>query len=126
MLTLSYGFKKPETLDKGAILFTVLEGDIQQLNDHNHNGTNSSKLPASSVQGVSQTISSGSWSGTGATGNYRQQVTLPAGYDYDEVKIGFRNANGDYLYPTVERVSDTQFYVYTTDNTLTFTAIYGG
>jgi hypothetical protein len=59
-------------------------------------------------------------------GNYRQVVTLPAAYDYDKVQIGFRiTSTGDMVYPTVERISPTQVYVYTNDNTLDYTAMLG-
>jgi len=126
MQTLSYGYKKPQTGDKGSPLFVALEDNIQRVNDHTHNGTDSSLLTAQSIAGVTQTISAGSWVSFGPTGHYRQLVTVPAGFDYDVVQIGFRLANGNVVLPTVERVSDTQYYVYTTDNSLGFVAIYGG
>lgn len=126
MLTLSYGLKKPQAGDQGTALFTALEGDIQQLNDHDHNGTNSAPLPAQSVLGVQQTIASGSWVANGPTGHYRQLVTVPAGFDFDKVHISMRTSTGIYVYPTIEKVSTTQYYVYTIDNTVTFTANYGG
>ena len=126
MLTLSYGYKKPQSGDQGTTLFTALEGDIQQMNDHTHNGTDSASLPAQSVLGVTQTIALGSWVASGATGHYRQQVTVPAGFDFDTVGISFRTSAGAVIYPSVERVSDTQYYVYTTDNTIDFIAVYGG
>lgn len=126
--TLTYGLKKPTTGDSGASLFADLEGNITQLDGHTHNGTDSAQLPAQSIAGVSQTISNASWSASGATGHYRQLVTVASGFDFDEVQISFRltGTTGPYIYPTVERVSDTQYYVYTTDNSLDYLAIYGG
>jgi len=126
MLTLSYGFKKPQSGDQGASLFTDIELNVQKTNDHTHDGTNSAKLPAQSITGVSQTIASGSWIANGATGHYRQQVTVPAGFDFDTVGISFRTSAGIYIHPTVERVSATQYFVYTTDNTIDYEALYGG
>lgn len=127
MLTLSFGYKKPESGDKGSLLFDALEDDIQRLNDHSHNGTDSTKLTAQSITGVSQTILAAAWvTYGGPIGHYRQQVTVPAGFDFDEVQIAFRTTAGAYIYPTVEKVSDTQFFVYTIDNTIDFIAIYGG
>lgn len=127
MLTLSYGYKKPQSGDRGATLFTALQDNIQRLNDHTHNGSDSAPLPAQSIMGVSQSILAANWvTYGGPTGFYRQQVTLPAGFDYDEVGISFRLASGDYIFPTVEKVSDTQYYIYTNNNTLDFQAIYGG
>jgi hypothetical protein len=126
MQTLSYGYKLPETGDQGATLFDALEDNITRLNDHNHDGVDSQQLTAQSIVGVAQTITSAGWSASGATGHYRQQVTLPAGFDFDLVQIGFRTTAGAQIYPTVERISDTQYYVYTIDNTLSYVALYGG
>lgn len=126
--TLSYGYILPSTGDSGTALFTALENNITRLNDHTHDGTDSPPLPAQSIAGVSQTISSASWVASGAAGHYRQAVTVPSGFDFDEVQISFRvpGSTGAYIHPTVERISDTQYYVYTTDNTINFTAVYGG
>ena len=126
MVTLTYGLKRPETGDSGTVLFTALEDNITQLDSHTHNGVNSPALTAAAIVGTTQSVASGSWLASGATGHYRQQVTVPAGFDFDVVQIGFRTAAGAVIFPTVERVSDTQYLVYTTDNTQTFTAIYGG
>ena len=126
MLTLSFGYKKPESGDRGSTLFTALEDNIQRLNDHTHNGIDSPPLPAQSIVGVIQTILSASWVAFGPTGHYRQLVTVASGFDFDTTQISFRNPSGHIIYPTTERVSDTQFYVYTTDNTIDFTAVYGG
>lgn len=126
MQTLTYGFKLPETGDQGTALFTALEDNITRVDGHSHNGTDSTFLTAQSVIASVQTISSASWVSSGATGHYRQQVTVPAGFDFDTVQIGFRTTAGAQIYPTVERVSDTQYFVYTSDNTINFIAQYGG
>lgn len=126
MQVLSYGYSLPETGDKGAPLFTALEDNIQRLNDHTHSGTDSAQLTAVSIVGIPQTIAAGSWVANGPTGFYRQLVTVPAGFDFDTVAISFRLAAGQVVYPTVERQSDTQYYVYTIDNSLALIAVYGG
>lgn len=126
MLTLTNGFKKPETGDKGSLIFTALEFDIQRLNDHNHDGNNSEKLDATSITTVTGTILSAGWATYGGpTGHYRQQVTLPAGLSFDEISISIRTAAGAYIYATIEKVSATQYYIYSIDNTLTLMAAYG-
>lgn len=125
MLTLTYGYKKPQSNDKGPIVFPAMEANIQQLNDHNHDGANSSKLPAKSIVGEEDTIDSASWVSVG-NGLYRQLVTVLAGYDYDLTPMSFRLQNGDYVYPSVERVDSTQYYVYTNDNTQDYLVVYGG
>jgi hypothetical protein len=126
MTTLTYGLKRPSTGDSGSTLFAALEDNITQLDGHTHDGVDSPALPAQSITGVTQTISSASWVASGATGHYRQQVTVPAGFDFDLVQISFRTSAGAYIHPTVEKVSDTQYYVYTTNNAIDFIACYGG
>ncbi len=126
MVTLSYGYKKPASGDRGASFFTGMEDNIQRLNDHTHDGTNSAPLPAQSISGVPQSILAINWVANGPTGFYRQLVTVPIGFDFDEVHISMRLSTGEYVYPDIERVSDTQYYVYTLDNTLGYVAVYGG
>lgn len=128
MLTLTYGLKQPQTGDTGASLWTSLEANIAQLDAHTHDGVTSPNLTAASIVGVTASVASGNWAtyGGAPTGFYRQQLTLPAGFDYDTVQIGFRDSSDNVVLPTVEKVSDTQFLVYSIDNTETWTAIYGG
>lgn len=127
MQTLTYGFRLPENGDSGDVLWTALEDNITRVDGHSHNGINSAKLSAQSILSSTQTISSSNWvSYGGPIGHYRQQVTLPSGFDFDTVQIGFRTSSGADIMPTVERVSDTQYLVYTTDNTINFIALYGG
>ena len=126
MLTLSYGYKLPQSGDKGSPLFTALENNITRLNDHSHNGTNSTLLTAQSITGVQGTILAAGWAAYGGpVGHYRQAVTLPAGFDFDKVGISIRSS-GNYVYATIEKISATQYYIYSIDNTLTLTALYGG
>ena len=126
MLTLSYGYKKPQTGDKGAPLFTALEQNIQRVNDHTHNGVDSSPLTAQSLQGIQATILAAAWVAFGPTGHYRQLVTVVAGFNFNTMYSSFRTVTGEMIYPTVERFSATQYYVYTTDNTQDFVVTYGG
>lgn len=126
MITLSYGYKLPEDGDKGNTLFTALEDNIDRVNGHLHNGVDSAALTATSIVGVAQNILSANWVANGPTGFYRQLVTLPAGFDFDLVHISMRLSTGDYVYAEIEKVSDTQYYVYTIDNTVSFVAVYGG
>lgn len=125
MLTLTYGYKKPQSSDKGPVVFPAMEGNIQQLNDHNHDGANSAKLNGKAIAAETQTIAAGSWVSI-ADGQYRQAVTCLAGYSFDTIYISFRLPTGDYVYPTIERIDAATFYVYTNDNTIAYTAVYGG
>lgn len=118
MLTLSYGYKKPQSPDTGDVFFPALEQDLQQLNDHAHDGSDSAPLASRSVSAPS-----GSWSATSG-GTYRQLVTVPSGLSYDSCEVWVKRSTGERCYPTLERVSSTTFYIYTNDNTLTYTLLF--
>lgn len=127
MLTLTYGIKVPETGDRGDPLFTALEDNFTQIDSHNHDGVNSPLLTAQAFVGVVETIALANWvTYGGPIGHYRQLVTMAPGFLFDTTKIGFRTTAGEYVYPTVERVTATTYYVYSIDNTIDLVAIYGG
>jgi len=123
MLTLTYGYKKPETNDLGPVVFPALEDNIDRLNSHNHDGSNSSKIPTSSLTHATQSIPAGSWALV-AGGLYKQTVTLAASLNFDNLSLQFRLSSGDLVYPTVVRVSTSQYDIYLNDNTETLTAVY--
>ena len=129
MLTLTYGLKLPETGDLGSTFFPGLEDNITQIDGHNHNGSNSAAIPATSITKSSQTISSASWVATSG-GTYRQEVTMPAGLTYDGVLIRFKistvgSSEGEWIYPSLEKgTASNKYYVYINDNTLSLTALY--
>lgn len=127
MITLTYGYKRPETGDRGAPLWQALEDNITRLDGHNHDGVNSPLLTAQSFVGVQQTLLAANWATYGGPiGHYRQLVTMAPGFLFDSTKIGFRTTAGHYIYPTVERASSITYNVYSTDNTIDYIAVYGG
>lgn len=122
--TLSNGYVKPQSGDLGSVFWLALEDNIQQLNDHTHDGVDSEKLTASSSDAVSQTLSSGSWSLV-ANGIYRQLGTVPSGMTVDLCNISFRHGtSGDYLYLAVTKASSTTYYVYINDSSIDVKAVY--
>jgi hypothetical protein len=124
---LTYGQKIPDAGDRGDQLFQDLEDNFTRTDGHTHNGIDSPLLTAQSFVGVPQTILAAQWvSYGGPIGHYRQLVTMAVGFLFNTTKIGFRTSAGQYIYPTVERVSNTTYYVYTTDPTQDFVAVYGG
>jgi hypothetical protein len=128
VITLSKGYQKPQTNDSGAEWFPALEDDIQRLNDHNHDGVNSELLTAASSVAVVQDVLAAAWTAF-ATDTYRQLVTLPIlalplSLSFDTCAIQFRTAAGAIIYPTVEKVTSTSYYVYINDNTLALKAVY--
>lgn len=125
MITLPFGLKKPQSGDRGAVVFPAMEDNIDRLDGHTHNGTDSAPIPGSSITAGTTSIPAGSWVSLGG-GHYRQSVTVPAGYTFDSQTISIRLSTGDYIYPTIEKISATQFWVYTIDNTLSYVAVMGG
>lgn len=123
MLTLSFGFQLPEDGDKGPVVFPALESNIQQLNDHDHDGSNSTKLTSAAFNPSSVTLAAGSWVLVG-NGIYKQTVTLPGALTYDSTGFDVRLPSGDIVYPTIEKVSSTQYDIYTNDNSIGMTVLY--
>ena len=125
MLTLSHGYKKPETGDRGSVWFPALEDDIQRLNDHDHDGINSELIPASSINKYDQTLSFIDWVSDGG-GTYSQVVTTPAGIvDINDYFIKFYNAaNGHQLHLSWERLTATTYTVRINDSSLNVVALY--
>lgn len=129
MQTLSYTYQKPETGDKGSVWFPAMENNIQKLNDHNHDGSNSALLPAANITRPTSSIVAANWVSDGG-GNYHYQVTVPVAISgaatYNDVfyynlqcrisTVG--STYGDIVYPSIERDSATTFTVYVNDNTL--------
>lgn len=120
MITLSKGYEKPQNPDTGDVFFPALERNIQRLNDHTHDGVNSQFLAT-----TSQSILSANWVAAPIGGGvYRQLVTVPAGFSWDQCEAWFKLSSGETVYPALERVSATTFYVYTNDNTVAYTAFF--
>lgn len=120
MITLSFGFLKPQPGDTGDVFFQAMEQNMQQLNDHTHDGANSALLALSQ-----QSILSANWVAAPIGGGlYRQAITVPVGFQYDTCVVTFKLSTGEVLYPSVERINATSYYVYVNDNTLDLTAYY--
>lgn len=120
MITLSKGYKKPQYPDTGDVWFPAMEQNIQLMNDHTHDGSNSQVLGS-----ATQVIASGSWVASPiGGGSYRQLVTMPAGFSFDQCALWFQLSTGEVVYPSVERQSSTTYYIYTNDNTKTYKAFY--
>lgn len=124
--TLSYGFKKPSTGDRGSEWFKDLEDDIVQLNNHTHDGTfgNSSQINAINIVATKESLLPAGWVDLGG-GKYVQEKSLPNDNLYDDVTFYFRNAlgNKEKIELDVSIGSDSKKYkVYSNDNTLSAVA----
>lgn len=114
--TLSKGYQKPSDPTYGDLFFPALEDNIQLMNDHAHDGVTGAVTPRTVV-----TASSGSWGSDLGGGTYRQLLTAPTGFTYDDARIEVRRSTGEIVYATIERVSSTTFYLYTNNNAITYT-----
>lgn len=120
MNTLSYGYLQPTNPDTGDIFFPAIASDIAQLNNHNHDGVTSAPLATQT-----QTIASANWTSAPIGGGlYQQTITVPTGLSYDSCQIWFKLSTGQYVFPSVSRVSSTQYILFTNDNTQTYSAFY--
>lgn len=121
--TLSYGYIQPQNGDKGSTWFPALNDNIQQLNDHDHNGINSAPIPSTNISSGTVSIPAASWV-LDVTGRYRQDVTVPAGYNMDNYSILFKLSTGEIITPSITRLSATSFRIFGPDNTLTYSAVF--
>jgi hypothetical protein len=125
MQTLTYGYKKPQTGDPSSIWMPAFEDNTQRVNDHNHAGTNSTRLTTVAVVALTTAVLSGSWVAFGDPGTYRQLVTMPGGLSFDECAPVVKDtATGQPLWLTLTKVSATTFYVYINDNSKNLTVAY--
>lgn len=123
-ITLSYGYIKNQTGDKGSVFWPDLEFNIQRINDHSHNGVNSAKLSNDSIDPLTQTINAGAWTAV-AGGTFKQTVTVPSGVDLNKHYPRFKhNTSGELLFLSVNILSDSQFEVFINDNTVALQVAY--
>lgn len=127
MQTLSFGYKQPETGDPGSVWFPAIEDNIERLNDHTHNGTDSAQLTPSSLSksAFKSTILAVGWS-AGSNGNYSQTITVPAGVTEinNYVVIFYITSSGVRVFPTMQRVSETTYTLTVNNSALALTAVY--
>ncbi len=121
MLTLSHGFLKPQNgVDAGSVWFPAMEKNIQMLNDHTHNLTDSAQLAV-----TTQSILAANWTAAPIGGGlYQQTITMPSGFLYDVTDMFFRLSTGEIWFPTIIRLSSSTYQILINDNTLTATVFY--
>lgn len=125
--TLSFGYIKPVTGDRGSVFFPALEDNITQLNNHTHNGTNSANLSPSAIStaGFTSAISAASW-GSATNGIYTQSITVPAGVtEINNYNVYFYNSSTyERLLLSMTRTAATTYDVSINDNTINLVAVY--
>lgn len=118
-ITLSYGYIKNQTGDKGSVFWPDLEFNIQRVNDHTHDGVNSAKLSNASFDSAVQTLVAANWVAVvDELGTFKQTVTVPAGVNLDKHLPRFKHvATGDLLNLTVKILTTSTYEVEINDNT---------
>lgn len=123
--TLTYGMQIPANGDNGDIWFPALAANFTALDSHNHDGVNSVKLTSTAFTAEIVSAPSGSWASQG-NGTYRQTVTMPAGMDFDDYSVSFRDAStAAALYLSYVKLTNSTFYVYINDNTISLNVLIG-
>lgn len=124
MITLSNGYLQPETGDRGNTFFPALESNIQRLNDHTHNGTDSEMLDPESIAGLTDSVSliPANWT-LHTNGIYRAPVVMPGNKLFDTTTIRCV-VNGRFAYLDIEKITSNTFYAYINDPSLTVTVLY--
>jgi len=113
MIILSKGFKLPETGDFGDVWFPALEDNIQQLNDHDHNGVNSPKISAVALTGYVDTVLQAAFIDQG-NGYYRALISVPGGLTVDNFVITVKDpTTKDIMYLKQEKFNASSYYLFT-------------
>lgn len=124
MQTLSNGYLLPDSGDRGNVFFPALEDNIQRVNDHTHNGSNSEKLTPESFVGLTDILSlvPANWV-LQASGLYRAPVVMPGNKTFDTTTISLR-LNDKPVYGDIEKLTSNTFYVYVNDPSISVTVLY--
>jgi hypothetical protein len=125
-ITLSFGYIKNQTGDKGSVFWPDLEFNIQRINDHSHNGVNSAKLTTASIDALTNNVLAAGWEPVvDQLGTFKQTVTSPAGVNLDKHYPRFKNeATGEVLFLSFVQLNDSQYDVYINDNTVALQVAY--
>lgn len=128
-VTLSNGYRKPQTGDRGSSWMDDIEFNIERLNNHKHDGIDSEKLSPHNFNKPTAILSSANWGSDLGGSTYKQTVSLPANFNFDETFFKFIISGGTYdgtvIYPSIVKVSNNTYDVYINDNTLNLKVIYG-
>jgi len=113
MITLSNGYRLPETGDFGNEWFPSLEFNIERLNDHNHDGLSSEKLTSSNFVATVVTVSAGSLVNQ-LNGYFRAEVNTPNGNDIANYTVVVRDpVTKEQIFLKVVKSGITSVYIYT-------------
>lgn len=119
LTTLTYGYEKPDNAAVGSQHFPAMERNVQRMNDHRHDGDDGAQIAA-----TTQVVDSANWGADLGGTSYRQEITMPENFEFDTSRIEVRRSTGEMVYPTIVKTQATKFYLYTNDNTASYTISY--
>lgn len=109
----TYGFTQLEDGDTGDTVWDAFKDNITRTDAHTHDGENSAPIESKSLSKGTSSLETTDFSLDSSTGMYRATVTMPDGYEFDTAIISCREAtSGDVFYPSLEKITDTSFYLY--------------
>lgn len=124
--TLSKGYKRPDTGDRGSVFFPDLENNINLVNAHKHDGTDGEKVAAKDLVKASDTVLAASWGADLGGSTYTQSISMSGAATFDDAIMKVvDSASGDIIYPTISKTGTNTYDITINDNTLTLVVTYG-
>jgi hypothetical protein len=117
-------YEKPADKEKGNDVFETIEEFMERMATHSHSGADSNEISLNIAKDLEEFINGVSltWNLLGES-MYRASIAVPVATTYDASirKFLFKDAEHTEwteFYPTVEKIDDNNFYVYSNDNTM--------
>jgi hypothetical protein len=113
MITLSKGYKLPETGEFGDVWFAALEDNINLGNSHKHDGIDGEKVIAVNMTSTMVAVASASFVDQG-NGYWRAAITIPSGGLVDNFTVTVKDpTTKDQVFLRTEKFSAYIVYIYT-------------
>lgn len=130
MITTPFGYRVPQDGDlaKGALgWYRAIEFDIERIDQHNHDGTNSRLLSPSAIPSVAVSVLAADWIVDGVS--FKQTVAIPLPIsEIDDVSARFYHTApvgevGKNAMLAWTRITGTSVDVFCSDNTAAFVMV---
>jgi hypothetical protein len=106
----------PEAGDRGKTFCPSISQNMEILDSHTHNGSDSDKISSENVLKSNIVLAEGDWASNER--GFKQSVSLPTGFTFDEVDLVFTINTGPLLgqriTPTIVKTSSSTFDVFVT------------
>jgi len=118
-------YELPDPLEQGDDLWVILEDFINRIATHSHDGGDSKKISLNIEKDVAlyEVNTDFTWN-VYNNGRYRAQINLGVVPDFDlNLRSYFASEDSgvtyNEFYPTIERISNKSFYLYTNTDAIT-------